>query len=103
MLFFLLSPQLHNPNHLRTNLFTTYLFIYLFCGRFCLPWDVTFFLELYYLINLFIYLFGRNPRHLELPGPGIKPECPAVEAWSLNHWTTKEVLRTNLLTPYFIL
>ncbi|CAM9420314.1 unnamed protein product [Rangifer tarandus platyrhynchus] len=23
--------------------------------------------------------------------PGIKPMPPAVEAWSLNHWTTREV------------
>ena len=26
-----------------------------------------------------------------VPQPGIKPVPPAVEAWSLNHWTTREV------------
>ena len=26
-----------------------------------------------------------------VPWPGIKPLPPAVEAWSLNHWTTREV------------
>ena len=25
------------------------------------------------------------------PHPGIKPTPPALEAWHLNHWTTKEV------------
>ena len=27
----------------------------------------------------------------DLPQPGIKPMAPAVEAWSLNPWTTREV------------
>ena len=26
-----------------------------------------------------------------VPRPGMQPEPPAVEAWSLNHWTTREV------------
>ena len=26
-----------------------------------------------------------------VPQPGIEPTSPAVEAWSLNHWTTREV------------
>ena len=26
-----------------------------------------------------------------VPQPGIKPASPALEAWSLNHWTTREV------------
>ena len=25
------------------------------------------------------------------PEPGIKPAPPAVEAWTLNHWTAREV------------
>ena len=28
-----------------------------------------------------------------VPGPGIKPGCPALGAWSLTHWTTREVPR----------
>ena len=28
---------------------------------------------------------------LELPCLGIKPMPPALEAWSLNHWTTREI------------
>ena len=27
----------------------------------------------------------------DLSFPGIKPACPALEAWSLNHWTAREV------------
>ena len=30
--------------------------------------------------------------HAELPQPGIEPMPPALEARSLNHWTTREVL-----------
>ena len=28
---------------------------------------------------------------LFIPLPGIKPVSPAVEVWSLNHWTTRQV------------
>ena len=38
----------------------------------------------------FFFLFGRTLQQVELPHPGIEPEPPAVEAWSLNHWTTRE-------------
>ena len=32
-----------------------------------------------------------------VPRPGIKPTPPALEAWSLNHWTTREVLNSAFL------
>ena len=32
-----------------------------------------------------------------VPQPGIKPVIPALEAWSLNHWTAREVLRVSTL------
>ena len=36
--------------------------------------------------------FGHSTWHVGLvPQPGIKPESPVVEVWSLNHWTTREV------------
>ena len=31
--------------------------------------------------------------------PGIEPTPPALEAWSLNHWTPREVPEYNLLLP----
>ena len=31
-----------------------------------------------------------------VPRPGIKTEPPAVEAWSLNPWTAREILRSLL-------
>ena len=38
-----------------------------------------------------------------VPRPGIKPASPAVEAWSLNHMTTREVpwfpFQTSVLSP----
>ena len=45
---------------------------------------------LYFIFN---YFFGYAMQHVEslLPWPGIKPMPLAVEAWSLNPWTTREV------------
>lgn len=37
-----------------------------------------------FLKSIFIYLLAALP-------PGIKPVTPAVEAWSINFWTTREV------------
>ena len=37
--------------------------------------------------------FGRTTRPAELPGPGIEPVPPALEVWSINHGTAREVLR----------
>ena len=37
--------------------------------------------------------------HAELPQPGIELVPPALEAGSLNHWTTREVLLGFLLRP----
>ena len=31
------------------------------------------------------------------PQPGIEPAFPALEAWSLNHWTAREV------SPYIVI
>ena len=40
-----------------------------------------------------------------VPQPGIKPTLPALEGWSLNHWTAKEFPwsseLTNVSTRYF--
>ena len=56
------------------------------------------------LFYLFIYLVLLE-RHaggagwILVPWPGIVPLSPAVEAWSLNHWTAREV-PSNLLNQY---
>ena len=34
-----------------------------------------------------------------VPRPGIKPTPPALEAWSLNHWTTREVPFISFCPP----
>ena len=34
-----------------------------------------------------------------VPRPGIEPVPPAVEGWSLNHWTAREVLNFVLFPP----
>ena len=48
-------------------------------------------------VSLSLYSFFFWPQHdavcrILAPGPGInKPACPAMEAWRLNHRTTREV------------
>ena len=37
------------------------------------------------------WFFGREACGILAPRPGIKPAPPALEAWSLNRWTTREV------------
>ena len=46
------------------------------------------------ILSLF---FGRTILHVEFPRPGIETVSPAVEVWSLNHWTTRAVLKVSLL------
>ena len=36
-----------------------------------------------------------------VPQPGIKPTPPAVEVWSPNHWTTRQVPVCVILDHYF--
>ena len=40
----------------------------------------------------FFFLFGHTAQHAELPQSGMQLTPSAVEAWSPNHWTTREVL-----------
>ena len=58
------------------------------------PFFIFFFLS-------FFFFFPLWPRHtafrIFIPRPGIEPAPPAVEAWSLNHWATREV------PPFFLL
>ena len=50
-------------------------------------------------------LFVFWPRHtacgILVPQPGTKSVPPAVEAWSLNHWNSGEVLTLSSLNQYF--
>ena len=40
----------------------------------------------------FFFFFGCAAAcRILVPQPGIEPVPPAVEAWSPNHWTTREV------------
>ena len=39
-----------------------------------------------------VFFFFHTTQHEALLQPGIKSEPPAVEAQSLNHWTTRVVL-----------
>ena len=47
--------------------------------------------------NLFFFFFGHMACWILVPWPGIKPTPPVAGAWSLNHWTTREVLLWAIL------
>ena len=47
-------------------------------------WSVVCYLPL----QLFFFRLLATARGILVPWPGIKPMAPAVEVWSLNHWTT---------------
>ena len=40
---------------------------------------------------LFIYRLHHVACRILVPRPGIEPQLPIVEVWSLNHWTAREV------------
>ena len=45
---------------------------------------------LFLFIYLYIYWLCHTSCRILVPRPGIEPAPPAVEAWSLNHWTARE-------------
>ena len=49
------------------------------------------------------YFFGRTVQHAELTQPGVEPVFPAVEAQSLNHWSTGEVLKCGISIQWNII
>ena len=56
---------------------------------------ISFFMaELKFPFYLFIFLFWpcQVACGILVPWSGIEPRLPALEAWHLNHWTTREVL-----------
>ena len=65
-------------------------------SRFTLP-------NFFFFLNLSPH---REACRILVPQPGVKPTPPAVEAWSLNHWTTREVpysLQFKIPTPQSLL
>ena len=50
-------------------------------------------LALFSIFPLFCFWLCHTACRILVPQPGIKPAPPALEAWSLNHWTTREVSR----------
>ena len=55
-------------------------------------WEVIFF-----FCSLLFFWPHRVACGILVPLPGIEPTPPAVEAWSLNHWTAREVLGGSFL------
>ena len=46
--------------------------------------------------KIYLFIFGSVLACVILvPQPGVEPMSPALEAWSPNHWTTRELPYTN--------
>ena len=56
-----------------------------------------FFFLIYFIFRA---LFGHTTWHADLTQPGMQTVPPAVEARSLNHWTTREVPRVSLYQTF---
>ena len=58
----------------------------------------------FFFFLIFIFSPCRVACGILVPQPGIEPVPPAVKAWSLNHWTTREVLLFNYLhlTEFYV-
>ena len=83
-----LTPSTHLPTHLPSIHPSIHPYIYLlilhaftFCPCIHTPTHLS-------SIHLLTYVFSLA---LLIPQPGVKPMPPAVEAWSPNHWTAREV------------
>ena len=57
----------------------------------CVRWEVT--RKSLPFTFIFFFFFWPHDREYRIlvPWPGIEPVPSAVEAWNLNHWTTREV------------
>ena len=55
------------------------------------------------LVNGKTLFFGRALCGIIVPRPGIEPVLPALEAWSLNHWTAREVPERPLKGSHVLL
>ena len=60
----------------------------------CFVWSLLFCL---FALFFFSLCFGCTAFGIVVSQLGIKPVPPAVEAWSLNHWTTRELLEAIVL------
>ena len=49
-------------------------------------------------MNFFKLIFGHTLQHVNFPRPGMEPMLPALEAQSLNRWTTREILLNEFIT-----
>ena len=83
-----LTPSTHLPTHLPSihpsihpSIYLLILHPFTFCPCIHTPTHLS-------SIHLLTYVFSLA---LLIPQPGVKPMPPAVEAWSPNHWTAREV------------
>ena len=50
-------------------------------------------------VSFFLFLPHHESCGISVPWPRIEPMLPAVKAWSLNHWTTREFPR-GVIDPF---
>ena len=56
----------------------------------------------FFLFFLFLFWLCGTACGILVPQPRIKPAPPAVEAWTLNHWSAREVPVVAFLKVVFV-
>ena len=66
-----------------------YMYTYIYFSIYILAvWNLSCYTQDLFNFSLWLLVVTRG---ILVPWPGIEPGLPALEAWSLNHWTTREV------------
>ena len=107
---YLLSISLHEIDTSYTNALPVFSFYRWFEGALFIFWinelchicELWIFSPRLYLAFYFAFWLCCTACGGLVPQPGIKAMPPAVEAWSLNHWTSREVLYPCLLILFMI-
>ena len=60
-------------------------------------WTLQIFLKIWVIYDDLLFIFCHVARGILAPHPGMETSPLALEVWSLNHWTTREVLAPLLL------
>ena len=58
---------------------------------------------MFFVFVFVLFWLRRAACGILVPGPGIIPTPPEVEAWSLSHWTSREVPGAGNLIIHVIL
>ena len=74
--------------------------VYSFTVNCAHPWWSTAACSVDFILCFSIFIFGCVACGVLVPQPGIEPVPPALEAWSLSHWTSGEIPHFKLLSLF---